>query len=193
MKICIYGASSDRLEKEYFDAAAELGRLIAESGSSLVFGGGQGGLMGACAKSAGEAGGEVIGIIPKFFDEPGILYQGCTRVIYTENMRQRKEAMEKESEAFIALPGGIGTFDELFEIMTLKQLGRHSKPIALLNTLSYYTPLCSVLESTAEKGFMSRSCFKLFALYESPAGALQHVLSDRPVTGSLRKICDYSK
>lgn len=192
MKICVYGASSSKLREEYYSAATQLGRLIAQGGHSLVFGGGQGGLMGACAAGAFEQGGEIIGIAPRFFDEPGILFQGCTRFIYTQTMRERKQAMEQEAEAFIAMPGGIGTFEEFFEIFTLKQLGQHTKPIVLLNTLGYFEPMLSMLEKSVEAQFMSRSCLKLISCCQSPQEALEQALHAAPLGGSIKRLSDYS-
>ena len=193
MKICIYCASSSNMSVEYMLAAKQLGALIAGGGHTLVFGGGASGLMGACAEGAAASGGEIIGIAPRFFDEPGILYPGCTRFIYTETMRQRKQLMEEESDAFIVLPGGIGTFEEFFETLTLKQLGRHAKPMAMLNTLGYYEPLMALLRSTAEAKAMSENCLGLFALCDTPAKALEHVLKAEEVTGSIRRLEDYSR
>ena len=193
MRICIFGASGRELDRAYFDAAEELGRLLAQGGHTLVFGGGAEGLMGACARGAASQGGEIVGIAPRFFDEPGILFEGCTRFVYTDTMRERKAAMEAESEAFIALPGGIGTFEEFFETLTLRQLGRHSKPIAVLDTLGYYAPMLAMLEKAAADGFMSRNCLRLFRLCGSPAEALSHVLHDEPLRGGLRRLEDYTK
>ena len=193
MKICVYGASSDALAQPYLDDARELGRLLALEGHSLIFGGGARGLMGACAEGAAEAGGEIIGVAPRFFDEPGILFPRCTRFIYTETMAQRKNAMAEESQAFIALPGGIGTFEEFFETLTLRQLGRHSKPIAVLDTLGYYAPMLAMLEKAAAEGFMSRNCLRLFRLCDTPAEALSHVLHDEPLQGGLRRLEDYTR
>lgn len=193
MKICVYGASADSLRQEYFDAAYELGSLIASGGHCLVFGGGQGGLMGACARGAHDGGGEIIGVAPRFFDEPGILYDDCTELRFTDSMRERKHIMEEESEAFIALPGGIGTFEEFFETLTLKQLGRHSKPIALLDTLGYYGALCAALGAAADGGFMSRGCLSLFSVCGSPASALEYVLTAPPASGGVRRLADYSR
>ena len=193
MRICVYGASGNRLDPAYFDAARQFGRLLAEGGHTLIFGGGAGGLMGACAEGAAERGGEIIGIAPRFFDEPGILFKRCSRFIYTETMAQRKTAMAEECEAFLALPGGIGTFEEFFETLTLKQLGRHAKPMALLNTLDYYAPLMVLLKRAAEGGFLSRGCFDLFTLCESPEQALDALLSATPLTGSLNRLEDYAK
>lgn len=193
MKICVYGASSDKLAQDFFDAAERLGALLGGGGHCLVFGGGQGGLMGACARGASGAGGEIFGIAPRFFDEPGILYPNCTRFLFTETMGERKAAMAQEAEAFIALPGGIGTYEEFFETLTLKQLGRHAKPMVLLNTAGYYNAMYAMLKRTAAEGFMSESCLSLFALCESPEQALEHVLHGEPLSGSIRRLVDYNK
>ncbi len=193
MRICVYGASSSELDRAYFEAARELGQLLAAAGHSLVFGGGAGGLMGACAEGAAERGGEILGIAPRFFDEPGVLYPGCTRFLYTDTMAERKTAMHRESDAFIALPGGIGTFEEFFETLTLKQLGRHGKPMALLNTREYYAPLTALLERAAEDGFLSRRCFELFAVCATPEEALEHVLHAPVFSGGLKRLTDYNK
>ena len=193
MKVCVYGASGDELKKEYFDAASELGRLLAGQGHTLVFGGGAGGLMGACARGAKERGGEIIGIAPKFFDEPGVLYEGCSRFIFTDTMAQRKTLMEDEAEAFIVLPGGIGTFEEFFETLTLKQLGRHFKPMALLNTLCYYDSMMKLLEAAAEGGFLSRSCLELFCLCQTPEEAAAHILILEDNIGGIRRLKDYNR
>lgn len=193
MTICVYGASGEKLDRAYFEAAYELGQLMARSGDRLVFGGGAGGLMGACARGAADAGGEVLGIAPRFFDEPGILFDRCTDFLFTETMRERKQAMEEAAEAFIALPGGIGTFEEFFETLTLKQLGRHAKPMAALNTLNYYAPMEAMLRSASEGGFMSESCFQLFSLCQTPAEALKAVRSAPALSGSARRLIDYAK
>lgn len=193
MKICIYGASASNLDAAFFEAAEELGRLIGEKGHSLVFGGGNNGLMGACARGASVSGAEIIGIAPRFFDEPGVLYQSCTRFLFTETMRERKECMENLSDAFIILPGGIGTFEEFFETLTLKQLGRHAKPMVLLNTLRYYDSLVQTLETAVSGGFLSKDCLRLFSLCDTPEEALQAILTAPTVSGSPKRIVDYNK
>ncbi len=193
MEICVFGASSARLDACYLDAAEELGRLIAEGGHGLIFGGGNEGLMGACARGAGSAGGRIIGVAPRFFDEPGVLYDKCTDFVFTETMAERKSIMEERAGAFIALPGGIGTFEEFFEVLTLKQLGRHAKPMALLNTAGYYDALGALLDRAVAGGFVSADVRTLFAICPGPAEALAHVLSDRPRSGSPRRIIDYTK
>ena len=193
MNICVFGASGSELDQKYFDDAHAFGALLAAGGHTLVFGGGCRGLMGACARGAAELGGEIIGIAPRFFDEPGILFDGCTRFVFTETMRERKTAMEQESDAFLVMPGGIGTLEEFFETLTLKQLGQHGKPIALLNTLGYFDALRVLLEQAAEGGFMSRRCLALCAFCTAPGDALDHVEAAPPLTGGLTRLEDYTK
>ena len=194
MNICIYGASSRKLAKEYYDAAEALGALMAQQGHTLVFGGGQEGIMGAVARGAHAHGGKIIGIAPRFFDQPGILFADCTEFIYTDTMRERKALMEEHSEAFIVLPGGIGTYEEFFEMLTLKQLGRHNKPMVMLNTRGYYGPMAAMLQNTVDEDFMSADCMDLFGVCDSPEDALDYVLTAKLVTGSIeRKIEDYNK
>ena len=194
MNICIYGASSRKLAKEYYDAAEALGALMARQGHTLVFGGGQEGIMGAVARGAHAHGGKIIGIAPRFFDRPGILFEECTEFIYTDTMRERKALMEEHSEAFMVLPGGIGTYEEFFEMLTLKQLGRHNKPMVMLNTRGYYDPMAAMLQNTVDEGFMSADCLELYGVCNSPEEALDYILNAKPVTGSIeRKIEDYNK
>ena len=193
MKLCIYGASGERLDARYFEAARDFGRLLGQHGHSLIFGGGAHGLMGACAEGAAETGAEIIGVAPRFFDEPGVLFPRCTRFVWTDTMRERKAIMEEESEAFLVLPGGIGTLEEFFETLTLKQLGLHGKPIALLNTLGYYDALRQLLEQAAEGGFMSRGCLALCALCDAPEEALRYLETAETLTGGLHRLEDYTK
>lgn len=166
MNICIYGASSATLEPVYYAEAEKLGELLASAGHALVFGGGREGLMGAAARGVHKMGGEIIGIAPRFFDEPGILYEHCTEMLYTDTMRERKQLMEERADAFIVLPGGIGTFEEFFEILTLKQLGRINKPIMLFNLNGYYGPLLRLLDETIAQGFMKPACRRLYAAFD---------------------------
>ena len=193
MNICVYGASSTRLAAGYYDAARELGREIARRGHTLIFGGGERGLMGACAEGAAEYGGRIVGVAPRFFDEPGILRRDCTEFIYTDTMRERKAVMDERSDAIIAMPGGIGTYEELFEMLTAKQLGLHAKPMVLLNTLSCYSPLMALLEKCAEDGFMSEKCMELFSVCSLPSEAVDAAEKPSAVSGSLKKLEDYAK
>ena len=167
MRICIYGASSNDIDVKYIAAGEEFGREMANAGHGLVFGGGACGMMGAAARGAKGCGGEIIGVVPKFFDVDGMLYGDCTEMIYTETMRERKQIMEDKADAFVMLPGGIGTFDEFFEILTLKQVGRHAKPVGILNISGYYTDILKMLRRAVDEKFMSESVLGLVVVSES--------------------------
>ena len=193
MNICVFGASSNDLDQAFYTAAQALGRAIAAGGHTLVYGGGAGGLMGACARGAAELGDAIIGIAPRFFDEPGILYKERGQLIYTDTMAQRKQLMEEKADAFLVLPGGIGTFEELFEVLTLKQLGRHSKPMVMLNTLGYYAALVQAMEKAADFGFMSRNCLTLFTLCDSPEAAVERCGLREENRGGIRRLSDYNR
>ena len=190
MNICVYGASSGEIDKSYILAGEELGRRMAARGHGLVFGGGARGLMGAVARGMQAGGGEICGVAPSFFHVDGILFPDCSRMIYTETMRERKQIMEDMSDAFIAAPGGIGTFEEFFEILTLKQLGRHGKPVALLNTGGYYDSLAAMLEAAVQGAFMKRECLSLCRFCRTPEEALQYVESDRTGPADVRRMKD---
>ena len=164
MRLCVYGASSDRIDPMYLEAGVLLGKRMAQRGHSLVFGGGATGMMGAVVRGLDGEGGTSLGISPHFFNMPGILYEKCSKLVFTETMRERKEMMEQESDGFIMTPGGIGTFEEFFEILTLKQLGRHQKPIGILNTGGYFDHLEQLLQMTAEQGFMGEECLQLYCI-----------------------------
>ena len=193
MNICVFGASSDRIEKTYFEEAYTLGVLIAREGHRLIFGGGNEGLMGACARGVLREGGRPLGIAPRFFDEPGILMKGACDFVFTETMSERKAHMEAEADAFIALPGGIGTYEEFFEALTLKQLGQHHKPMALLNTLGYFDELDTLLRKTAERGFMSDSVSGLYQLCSSPSEALAYVTAPVSIPDHPPSLSSYSR
>lgn len=187
MKVCIYGASSDIIDREYIKAGEELGRMLADGGHTLVFGGGNGGLMGAAARGFSEKGGHIIGIAPSFFNVDGVLYPHCDEFHYTETMRERKQLMEDLSDAFVMTPGGIGTFEEFFEILTLKQLGRHNKPIVVLNTKNYFEKLFSQLRDTVDGHFMKEACLSLYTVCEEPS----EVLSALGITTTTGEVSDY--
>ena len=138
MNICVYGAASNDISPNIIKKTEDLGREMAERGHALVFGGGNNGMMGASARGAHQGGGEIIGIAPRFFNADGVFFAGCTEFFLTDTMRERKKLMEEKSDAFIVTPGGIGTFDEFFEILTLRSLGQHTKAIAVYNIDGYY-------------------------------------------------------
>lgn len=193
MNICVFCASSSNIAPEFFDAAGELGSLIAKSGHTLVYGGGSSGLMGAVARGALDNGGHVIGVAPKFFDEPGVLLKDECEFIFTETMSERKAIMEDYADAYVCLPGGIGTLEEFFEVLTLKQLGRHSKSISLLNTRDYYDDFNSMMAVIAKRGFMSMACLDLYKLCSTPEEALAHAQNVEENVGSIRRLSDYHK
>lgn len=175
MRICVYGASSNAIDPAYLQAGENLGRVMAQRGHGLVFGGGANGMMGASARGVAEVGGEIIGIAPSFFNVDGVLYEKCTQMIYTETMRQRKQLMEEHADAFVMTPGGIGTFEEFFEILTLKQLGRHNKPIAVLNTNGYYDAMACMLATAVEQNFMKEDCLALYGIFEDAGQLLDYL------------------
>ena len=155
MNICIYGAASKTLDEKYITATEDLGIVLAKRGHGLVFGGGRNGLMGAAARGFTRGGAsEIICVAPKFFNVDGLLYEHCSEYIHPDTMRERKAILEERSAAFISAPGGIGTLDELFEIVTLRSLGRHSKPVVLYNVCGFYEPMLTMLEIYEKQGFL---------------------------------------
>ena len=175
MNICVYGASSKTIDAQFTDAGHALGYLLAQHGYGLVFGGGDNGMMGAVARGTHDGGGRIIGIAPRFFNVDGVLYPHCDELIYTETMRERKQKMEDLSGAFIVSPGGIGTFEEFFEILTLKQLGRTKKPLVILNTAGYYDDMLNMMRHTVESNFMSAQTFDLIAVVNTPEQAIDYI------------------
>ena len=176
MRICIYGASSTLIDPKYIEETELLGEVLASEGHGLVFGGGTEGLMGAAARGFSRKGGEIIGIAPTFFlNVDGILYDQCTEFIYTETMRERKQLMEEKSDAFIVTPGGIGTFEEFFEILTLKQLGRHAKPILIYNVMGYFDSMKAMMEDAIEKKFMKDTCRELYTFVDTPEAVIDYL------------------
>ncbi len=176
MRICVFGAASPTIDREYIDKVEELGKEIASRGHSLVFGGGGNGLMGAAARGVRSQGGYILGVIPKFFDAENVeaVCDFCDELIQPNTMRERKQIMEDNSDAFIVVPGGIGTFEEFFEILTLKQLCRHNKPIAIYNIKEYYNEINEVMIQAMKKNFIRENCTELYE-----------------ITDNLEKIFDY--
>lgn len=179
MKICLYGASSNDIPNIYIETVEKLGEIMAKRGHSLVFGGGANGLMGAAARGVTKGGGITLGIAPSFFNVDGILYD-CSQMIYTETMRERKQIMEDNADAFVCTPGGVGTLDELFEIITLKQLARHKKPIAIFNIDGYYNGLKSMLENAVAQGFMTESSLGIAPFFETIEELLDYLENYKP-------------
>lgn len=193
MNICVYGASSTTIDNSFLEAGERLGEEMAKRNMGLVFGGGANGLMGAVARGEHRLGGRIIGIAPSFFNVDGILYEHCTDFIYPENMRERKKKMEELSDAFIVTPGGIGTFDEFFEILTLKQLGRHNKPVAILNTNGYYDSLSRFIQNGIDNNFMKEESKKLFFMSESSEDILNYIICYKPEETPVSQFKDIKK
>lgn len=175
-KITVYCGSSDTLPAEYGEAAAWLGREIAAAGATLVTGAGRSGLMGAVENGAIEAGGRVVGVIPRFMHERGWHHTGLDELVITEDMHSRKELMAK-SLACIALPGGIGTLEELCEIITWKQLGLFLGNVVILNIKDYYSPLLSMLGKAVREGFMRADHLNTFSVADNPRQAVELALA----------------
>ena len=175
MNICVYGAASARLEEIYYKKTQELGALMGKQGHGLVFGGGATGMMGAAARGVHSENGYILGIAPRFFDQPGVLYEHCTEFIFTETMRERKQLLEEKSDATIVAPGGIGTYEEFFEILTLKSLGRIDRPVVLFNINGYYDRMKALLEHTADEKFMDREILDLCRFMEDPVEILNYI------------------
>lgn len=175
MKICVYGASSNEINLRYINEGEILGEAMAQRGMDLVFGAGADGMMGAVARGVTSGGGHIIGVVPTFFNVDGILYDRCDELIRTETMRERKQIMEDKADAFIMTAGGIGTFEEFFEILTLKQLGRHNKPIVILNTDGYYNKMEQMMEYAISEDFILESVLDLYKVVDTVEAALDYI------------------
>ncbi len=187
MRICVYGAASNEIDKSYIEAGEILGKEIGKRGHSLVFGGGATGLMGAVARGIETENAEIIGVSPSFFNVDGILFERCSELIFTETMRERKQIMEEKSDAFIITVGGIGTFEEFFEILTLRSLDRHKKPIAILNTNGYYDHLIQFLENGVKENFLKAENLELFFVSDSHTEVLDYIESYKDTEDKIEK------
>ncbi len=170
--ICMYGAASDNIEKIYTDSARELGEKLAQANYNLIYGGGSKGLMGAFSNGVLSQGGQVTGVVPTFMNQFEDVNENCTKLIRTRTMCARKAIMEKIADAFIITPGGIGTFDEFFEILTLKELGRTSKPIIIFNFDHYYDDVLSMINQRIQRGFIPAFVSTLFQVCSTPEETL---------------------
>lgn len=190
MKICVYGAASSEINESFIKAGEELGRKMVERGHGLVFGGGRNGMMGAVARGVAEKGGDILGISPKFFEENNaeISFLSCTEFIYTETMRERKKLLDESSDAFIISPGGIGTFDEFFEILTLKQLGRHNKAIVILNINGYFNDMIRMMSHAIDKRFITTDCVELYKVVDNAEDALDYIEKYDPTDIDISKV-----
>lgn len=188
MKITVYGAASDQINDKYKESGKLIGKKMAERGHSLVFGGGDNGVMGAVARGVKEGNGEIIGVSPTFFNVDGILFPDCTKLIYTETMRERKKILAEEADAFIIAPGGVGTLDEFFEILTLKQLQQHNKAIAILNFDGYFDGILSWLENATKIEFISEMTIGLYGVYDDVDEMLDFIENYAPKAEDVNRL-----
>ena len=186
-RLCVYCGSSGAVDRQYRDAASDLGARLAAAGIGLVFGGGRVGLMGLLADAALAGGGEVIGIIPSRLRDAELAHPGVTELVVVESMHERKRAMAEKADAFAVLPGGIGTLDEMFEILSWKQLGLHDKPILLADVGGYWAPLRRLLDHIVVTGFAREQTRGLLKVVPNVAG-LMAALSKEPAVSRKTEI-----
>lgn len=175
MNICLFGAASALIDTNYMKAVEELGEMMAKKGHTMIYGAGATGLMGAAARGMSKVQGrKIVGIAPRFFDTEGILYKQCSEMIYTDTMRERKSLMEEKADVFIMVPGGVGTLEEFFEVLTLNQLGQMKKPIAVYNINGYFNELYDLLRHVVKAQFAEPNILHMMKMYESA----EEMLSD---------------
>ena len=174
MNYCIYGAASDKIDSKYKDVVTDLCYELGKKGHTLVFGAGSTGVMGAAARGATKAQSEIIGISPSFMKQFEPMYDKCTTLLVTENMAERKLKLEGYSDLFVVCPGGIGTFDEFFQIITLRKLKRHNKEIILFNFEGFYDDLVAYMDKCAELGFISKDIRSAFMLINTKEEIIEY-------------------
>lgn len=180
MTVCVYCSSSDAVGSEYFELAEELGTVLAARGDAIVYGGARVGLMGALARAAHANGGRVIGVMPKGIAEHDIGSETADEMIVTTSLRERKRVMEERADAFVALPGGFGTLEELMEILTLKQLGFHDKAVIILNAGRFYDPLLRLFRHFYDEKFAKPETGEIFGLCDSVPSLIEYLDSYTP-------------
>ena len=179
-KICVFCGSNEGNDLEIISEAKELGKALAKEDVTLIYGAAKIGIMGHIAEAVLSKGGKVIGVIPEFLKLKEVVHLGLTDLITTENMHQRKLKMQELSDGFITLPGGFGTFEELFEIITWAQLGLHQKPIGLLNINGFYDELILMLEKMVKKGFLSVENYELLIVEDQIGNLLRKMKDHKP-------------
>ena len=185
--VCVYSASSTKIDEVYFNAARQLGQLLAKRRIRLINGAGSIGLMRSVADAVLENGGEVTGVIPKFMVEQGWHHTGLSKLVEVESMHERKQLMADLSDAVIALPGGCGTLEELLEIITWKQLGLYLNPIVILNTNDFFDPLLDQLKRAIDENFMRRQHGDIWHVAATPEEAVELVYRVPVWDASIRK------
>lgn len=192
MNIGVFCASSDKLDQVYMEEAARLGQEIARYSWTLVYGGTNCGLMGKLALATLEHGGGVKGVIPRCIAEKGVSANYVSDLVVAEDMKERKELLRRFSDAFVALPGGWGTLEEITEVITLKQLGVHNKPIVFVNTAGFYNAFFRFIEESGDKGFISAVYTQLYTVVDCAADAIDYIRNYKalPVTQKYRGLCE---
>ena len=180
MEICVFGAASVMIDEKYLVEVEKMGEFLAKRGHNLVFGAGGTGCMGAASRGFKKGGGTIHGVVPSFFKEDldEFVNWECDKMTLTETMRERKAVMEDEADAFIITPGGIGTLEEFFEVLTLKQLGRHRKPIAVYNVNEYYNDIHNAIEHSIKTGFIKPICRSLYKTFDNLDEMAQYLEND---------------
>ena len=184
--LCVYCGSRPGMLAQYSEVAQEVGRWIAQHDGQLVYGGGHNGLMGTLADATLEAGGRVVGIIPQALVDKEYAHRGCTELHIVADMHERKHMMAERADAFLALPGGIGTLEEFFEVWTWRQLGYHNKPVGLLNLAGYYDHLLAFLAHSTAQGFMGEWQSDLVQVYDKPQDLLRVLVQSSGLSHSDR-------
>ncbi len=192
MRICVYGAASTTIDQKYVIKTEEMGQSLADRDHNLVFGGGGNGLMGAAARGFRRGGAHIMGVIPKFFlkEEIEAICDICDEMVTPETMRERKLIMEDMADAFIVVPGGIGTYEEFFEILTLKQLCRHNKPIAVYNIDGYYNLLQNTILDAVDKSFIKEACKDLYFVSEDLEEIIKYIEAPTISKRSIKELKD---
>ncbi|MCX6260062.1 MAG: TIGR00730 family Rossman fold protein, partial [Bacteroidia bacterium] len=188
MTVCVFASSSSRIDPKYVQAAAELGSLFARSKMKVIYGGGGIGLMGALADAVIENGGSITGVIPSFMNDEGWGHPGLNNMIVTTDMGDRKKNMFARADAVVALPGGIGTLEELAEAITLKQLGLFKGPVVILNTLDFYKSLFDFLEHMVSGNFMRSEHKDMWVIADTPEVVLNALSNDKGWIDDPRRI-----
>lgn len=185
--ICIYCGSADNIDPAYIKAGENMGKLLADKNIRLIYGGGKTGVMGAVANGAISAGGEVYGVIVESMNTPALAHMGLTKLEVTPTIHERKARMYALADGYIALPGGYGTFDELFETLTWAQIGVHEKPIGLLNVKNYFEPLWNLILNAEKEGFIFPEHKKMVCLKDEPMELLDCMFEHQPSKDAVKR------
>ena len=186
MVICDFGASSNDIDTCYIEQTELLCEELAKRGHSLIFGGGKNGLMGAAVRGFARGGAKTVGVAPEFFRPANVIYEECDEFVWTESMRDRKKYMEDNADAFIITPGGVGTYEEFFEVLTLKQLGQHKKPIAIFNIKGFYDKLLNVVDDNVKDGFVRANVPSMYMVSDDMKAVIDYVENDDFQMGELK-------